>query len=284
MDTTVPTHTLDYPSAPYDAIMPADAQHVVLWIAGIVLAGFFAVALWQAMKQKSALPVLFLVAGFCTILLEPLVTHMGHAVHPEIGQINLFKTADRAIPWHIAMIYSFYFGGVYMFLLPKLLSEQVTRAFVWKAYFAICVLAYLIEIVPVQIGLWVYYDHQALWIWRGGMPLFWTFVNAACIFFPMALMKLLSPSLTGVGQLLVIPLSMMGANMAHFGAGAPYYNAVNSAASPMLIELSGVASVALAFLVVHICAVMIARPQVSLASARATKPGGVASGRVAAHS
>lgn len=257
MDTSTTPHIYDYPTPPYDAVMPADVQHVVLWIAIVALSGFVALALWQSLKQKSALPLLYLVAGFCTILLEPLVTHMGHAVHPEIGQIMLFKTADRGIPWHIALIYTFYFGGVYMFLMPKLLKPDVSSGFVWKSYFIICVMAYAIEVIPVQMGLWVYYDHQALWLWKGGMPLFWTFVNASCIFLPMGLMVLLRSAIKGVGQLLVIPLSVMGANMAHFGAGVTYYNAVNSSASTGLIELSGVASVAMALLIVHICAVLI---------------------------
>lgn len=262
-------HVSDYPQAPFDAVMPAQAQHVTLWIAIVMLAGFVLYGLWRCVQEKSALPVLYFVAGFCTILLEPLVTHMGHAIHPPVGQINLFTTADRAIPWHIALIYSFYFGAVYLFLMPKLSSGTATRGFVWKAYFCICVLAYLIEIVPVHLGLWVYYPTQALWIWKGGMPLFWTFVNAACIFLPMALMTLLWSSLRGIGQLLVIPISVMGANMAHFGAGVTYYNAVNSDASFMLIQLAGLASIALAFLIVHICAVIIVRPQEAEVRARA---------------
>ena len=251
---------MEYPTAPIEAVMPAALQHTVLWIASIVLGLFVLLALRQSFKQKTALPLLFLVAGFCTILLEPMVTHMGHAVHPVIGQITLFRVAERSIPWHIAIIYSFYFGGVYMFLYPRLSSGAVTAAFVWKCYWGICAFAYLIEILPVQQGLWIYYDQQALWLWKGGMPLFWTFVNASCIFFPMAIMKLLQSSLIGIKQLLVIPISVMGANMAHFGAGVPYYSAANSSASPLLIELSGLVSVGLALLVVHICAQIFALP------------------------
>jgi hypothetical protein len=248
--------TSDYPAPPVGTVMPADAQQAALWIAGAVLAAFIIVAAWRAFKQRSAMPLLLLVAGFCTILLEPLVCHLGHAVHPAIGQIALFRAADRSIPLHAALIYSFYFGAVYIFLLPRLVSGAASRAFIWKAFFVICVLAYLIEVVPVGAGLWVYYDKQALWFWKGGMPLFWPFVNAACIIFPLALMKLLYASLKGLRQLLVIPLSVMGANMAHFGAGVPFYNATNSTASQGLVDLSGLASIALAFLIVHISSII----------------------------
>lgn len=243
----------NYPQAPLDAVMPAAAQEIVLGIAIVALSGFFILSLIQARKTRSLLPPLFLVAGFVTILLETLVTHMGHAVHPEIGQISIFKAADRAIPWHIVLIYSFYFGAVYMFMFERIRTGTFTREFVWKSYFFTCALAYCIEIVPVHIGLWVYYDHQALWLWKGGMPLFWTFVNAGCIYMALTLIKLFYPILTGWKQLLVIPLSAMGAQMGHFGAGFPYYNAVNSAAPVWLIELSGLASVALALLIAFMC-------------------------------
>ncbi len=239
--------------APVGAVMPAAAQEIVLWIAIVALGAFLLLGLQQSIKHRSALPLLFFVAGFVTILLEPMCTNFGHAIHPEIGQISLFKTFDRAIPWHIATIYSFYFGGVYLFMFRRIRENGFTRDFVWKSYLSICALAYAIEIVPVHIGLWVYYPPQALWVWSGGMPLFWTFVNAACIFMGLTLIKVFYPLMQGWKQLLVIPLSAMGAIMGHFGAGFPYYHAANSAASPMLVELSGLASVGLAFLIVFLC-------------------------------
>jgi hypothetical protein len=254
----------DYPQAPFDAVMPAAAQEIVLWIAIVALGIFSVIAVLQSIKHRTALPVLFLVAGFVTILLETLVTHMGHAIHPEIGQINLFKAADRAIPWHIALIYSFYFGGVYMFMFSRIREGTFTREFVWKSFLFTCCLAYAIEIVPVHIGLWVYYDPQALWLWKGGMPLFWTFVNAGCIYMGLTLIKLFYPILKGWKQLLVIPLSAMGAQMGHFGAGFPFYNAANSAASPMIVELSGLASVGLALLIMVFCSRMLAANTASI--------------------
>ena len=262
----------DYAQAPFDAVMPAAAQEIVLWIAIVALSGFFIVSLIQAARTKSLLPPLFLAAGFVTILLETLVTHMGHAIHPEIGQITIFKAADRAIPWHIVLIYSFYFGAVYMFMFDRIRNGGFTRAFVWKSYFFTCALAYCIEIVPVQIGLWVYYDHQALWLWKGGMPLFWTFVNAGCIYMALTLIKLFHPILRGWKALLVIPLSAMGAQMGHFGAGFPYYNAVNSAAPIWLIELSGLASVGLALLIAFMCSRLLAADTTAILALAPAKP------------
>jgi hypothetical protein len=254
----------NYPQAPFDAVMPATAQTATLWIAVTVLALCGLIAIWQSVKKRSMLPVLYLVGGFVAILLEPLVTHFGHAIHPPVGQISLFTTADRAIPWHIALIYAFYFGGVFMFMNDRIRRGAFTQAYVWKSYFFVCGLAYLIEIVPVHIGLWVYYPPQALWVWKGGMPLFWTFVNAACIFMPLTLIKLAYPLLHGARQILVVPLIAMGAQMGHFGCGFVLYNVANSAAPAWLVEVAGLLSVAMAFGLVFLCARLLSGDTVAL--------------------
>ena len=252
----LPDH--DYPQAPLDVVMPATVQSVLLSVSMVTLIIFFIVALIQCRRHKTFLPVLFLIGGFFTIPMEPLVDLLGHAVHPEIGQISLFKVGNRAIPWHGAVMYAFYFGGVYMFMLPRIMANHFTVAYVWKAYLTTTVLAYLFEIVPVQWGLWVYYDQQALWFWKGGMPLFWPFVNSIAIFVPLTLIKLCYPILKGWRQGLVVLLSPVGALAGHFGAGFPFYNAANSAASRLVIELSGVLSIGLCFLIIYICARLLA--------------------------
>lgn len=265
-------YTSNYPQAPYDAVMPAAAQEIVLWIAAIALGAFVLIALAMCVKHRSALPLLFLVAGFCAILLEPMVTHVGHAIHPEIGQIQLFKTLDRAIPWHIATIYAFYFGGVFMFMFSRIREGRFTREFVWKSYFFTCALAYLIEIVPLQIGLWIYYEPQALWVWKGGMPLFWTFVNAGCIYMALTMIKLFYPVLRGWKEVFVVPVAGMGVIMGHFGAGYPYYNAANSAAPQWVVEAAGFGSVAMALTIVWFCSRLLAANTLAIFSVEAKEP------------
>ncbi|HKY90766.1 MAG TPA: hypothetical protein VJM11_06985 [Nevskiaceae bacterium] len=262
----------NYPQAPFDAVMPAGPQEIVLGIAAVALAGFVLLALAMCVKHRTALPLLFLVAGFCTVLLEPMVTHVGHAIHPEIGQIQLFKTHDRAIPWHIATIYAFYFGGVFMFMFSRIREGRFTRDFVWKSYFFTCALAYLIEIVPVHVGLWVYYEPQALWVWKGGMPLFWTFVNAGCIYMALTLIKLFYPVLRGWKEILVVPIAGMGAIMGHFGAGYLYYNAANSAAPQWLVEAAGLGSVGLALTITWFCSRLLAANTAAIFSVEAAAP------------
>lgn len=71
--------------------MPAAAQDIALWLCVTILAVFVVIAVRMSAKHKTLLPVLFLIAGFCTIVLEPIACHLGHAFHPEIGRFTLFK-------------------------------------------------------------------------------------------------------------------------------------------------------------------------------------------------
>lgn len=249
------TININFPAPPVDAVMPVAAQDIALWLSAAILAVFVVIAVRMSAKQKTLLPPLFLIAGYCTVVLEPIVCHLGHAFHPQIGQFTLFKTNNVAVPVYIAIIYSFYFGGVYMALFSRIVNDSFTSAYVWKAYLIICAMAYLIEVVPVSVGLWIYYDPQTLWLWKGGAPLFWAFANPACIVVPLALIKFLYPILKGWKQLLVLVLSPMGAVMGHLGVGFPFYSIANSSASanPLLVQLSGLLSLGLALLVVYIC-------------------------------
>jgi len=244
----------NYPGPPVDAVLPAGPHEVILWITLAVLAACLLIALKVSLREKTALPVLFLLAGFCTIPLESLVCHLGHAWHPVIGQNTLYTSYGVSVPVYIALIYSFYFGGAYLAMYSRLQGKQpFTAAWVWKAYFVTCALAYLIEVVPLQLGMWIYYDKQALWLWHGGMPLFWTFVNAACIFGGLTLIRFFMPVLRGWKQILVVLLSPVGVIMVHLGTGFPFYMATNSDASQSMVELGGAVSVALALLMVAAC-------------------------------
>lgn len=252
-------HYFDYPLAPFDAVMPAQAQSIMLGLVVAALIVTVLVGMRLALTHRSWLPICMIVGGFLCAFMEPLITNLGHVIHPEIGQLVAFKTADRAIPLHIVLIYPVYFCAAFFPMYSRITGQGFTRAYVWRAYLITCALAYLLEIVPVSIGLWVYYDQQALWVWESGMPLFWTFVNACCVLVPVTLLKVFGPVLHGPRVLLAIPLIPAGGFMGHFGAGFLYYNIVNSPAAPWLVNLAGLASVLIAFLLVWLCSLMLER-------------------------
>lgn len=239
-------------------VMPALPQTIALCFGFIAVAALLVIACRQWRRYASFVPVLLLIGAACTVALEPIVGVLGHGFHPVIGQVPLFSTLGRAIPLHIGLVYTFYYGSMYILLFPTLRAGVVSRAFTWKLFWATAVGAFVFEVVPLQAGLWVYYEPQALWLWRGGMPVFWVVANAVSLIVPLTLIKAYLPVCTGWRQWLIVPLSPMGAIMGHVGSGFPFYIAANSGGPQWLVELGGVASFALAVLVVSTCASVMA--------------------------
>tara|TARA_B110000503_G_scaffold51564_1_gene83204 strand:- start:21 stop:824 length:804 start_codon:yes stop_codon:yes gene_type:complete len=267
MQTEIKLNTLlvNFPVPP-DASMPEPLQTIMFWLtAGLALA-VLAYSFVLARKHHSAIPVLLVIAGAAAIPLEPIVGFLGHVIHPADGSIKMFSAVNRTIPWHMGFAYTGAFGAVYLALYMKMVNGPVNPRYVWVT-FAISVCAYILaEIYPVHAGLWVYYDNQPLWLWKGMAPLTWAFMNSACEIMGIALVYLLLPALTGWKQILVVVLGPMGALMGHLGCGWPMYSVINSSASqsPLLLELSGLLTVALAFMVIWICTAIFSRPHHTL--------------------
>jgi hypothetical protein len=235
------------------ATMPLALQLVFLWLtaaAALVVLGW---SLLIAVRQRSAAPVLMIVGGFAAILMEPVVTFLGRAIHPAPGQIMLFATVNRAIPWHIALGYTAGFGLFYLLIYNRFVRGELTTGFIWKTVVITAVCYFVGEAYPVSNGLWIYYGHQPLRIWSGTAPLTWNWLNAGCMLTSTTLMLLALPKLRGTALLLLVPLAVAGAYMGHMGAGFPMYNAMNSGLPVWALELSGAASLAMVLVIVWLC-------------------------------
>ena len=248
----------DFPVAP-TLVIPSALQAVFLWITIVLAVGVLIAGLMVSLKQRSAVPFLMVIGGFAAILLEPVVTFLGHAVHPKNGQIMLFETVGRAIPWHIALGYMGGFGIFYLLIYSKYVGGTLTAESIWKMSLVTALCFYAGEAYPVEHGLWAYYDFQPLWIWKGTAPPPWSVLNATCMLTSATLMLLSAPYLRGLAQLLLVPMAVSGAFMGHMGAGFPMYNAMNAAVPRWVIELSGVLSVCMALVLVWICTLLLTR-------------------------
>lgn len=249
---------VDFPVAP-ETVIPATLQNVFLALTVVAALAVTVYALWMSRRRRSAVPLLMVFGGLAAILLEPVVTFLGHAVHPAAGQIRMFETVDRAIPWHIGLGYMAGFGIFYLWLYVRYTAGTLVAAAIWKATL-ITAFCYLVgEAIPVSNGLWVYYEYQPLQWWKGTAPLTWNILNATCMLTSGTLMLIALPHLKGLAQLLLIPLAVAGAYMGHMGAGFPMYNMMNTALPGWAIQLSGVASVAMALLIVWISALVLTR-------------------------
>ncbi len=250
--------------APY-LTMPEPLQKIFLVAAALAVAGFFIYSVMLSKKLHSSIPMLLVVAGFCAIPMETIVTYLGHAVHPQVGNIALFSAVDRIIPWHIALGYTVGFGLLYLLLWLRFIAGKITPLYIYTSC-VITVLSYQVfETAGVSTGLWAYYDPQPVWLLHFTAPLTWSFLNAASMVWPAALIIFLLPYLTGVKRVLIPVLSPVGAYMGHMGAGWPMYNIMNSGASPLVMQLSGVAAILLAVFIwwLAVLLIMVRLPDVA---------------------
>lgn len=250
------TLAIDFAAAPNPPI-PHTLQYVFLCITIVLSAAVTIAAAMISRRRKSAAPLLLVLGGFAAILMEPVVTFLGHAVHPKIGQIMMFEAVGRAIPWHVALGYMAAFGVFYLILYSRLVSGAINAKLVWKVTIITVLCYYVGEAYPVEHGLWVYYGYQPLWFWRGTAPPTWSVLNATSMLTSATLMLIALPYLKGVAQLLLVPLAISGAYMGHMGAGFPMYTAMNADVPHWVMDLSGVASIGMALLIVWICALLL---------------------------
>ncbi len=234
--------------------MPQTAQMVFLSLTAITTVVCLVYGTVLGKRNNTFLPVLFVIGGFCTILLEPIGDLLGHAVHPQIGQIPFFEALDRRVPLHIGFLYAIGFGIPLLALFPRMHSGRLTSGFVWKSFLWLTVGLYAVEILPIHFGLWCYFGKQALWVWKGGMPLAWILINTTVNIVPAAIAYLLLPHLKGWRQVLIVPIILVAATGAWTGTGAPFLVAINSDAPQWLVELSGILTALLVLSVVGGCA------------------------------
>jgi hypothetical protein len=259
--------SVPYPIPP-EAVMPAQLQSIFLWATVAAVAVVLAFAANMAVKRRSAVPVLLVLGGFTSIIMESVVTFLGHAIHPAQGQIMLFEAASRAIPWHIALGYCAGFGIFYLTLYPNFVAGKLGSKQIWKTCLITAALYFIGEAYPVSQGLWIYYDYQPMHIWHGTAPLTWNFLNACCMMVSATVIFVALPYLKSLpSQLMILLLAPVGAYMGHMGAGFPMYNAMNSTLPTWAIELSGALSIFLALVIIWLCSVVLQSVQNQRATA-----------------
>lgn len=256
-------NTLSVPwPVPPDAAMPEPLQTIFLWI---TIVGAAAVLLWgiaMSAKRGTAVPALLVLGGLTSILMETVVTFLGHAVHPPTGQIMMFEMVGRAIPWGIALGYMAGFGVFYLCLYPAFVAGELRGAKIWKVCVITAVSYFIGEAYFVSNGLWVYYDYQPMRIWNGTAPLTWNWLNTCSMMVSATVMFVALPYLRNpLSQSLLLLLAPAGAYMGHMGAGFPMYNAMNSTLPNWAIEISGALSIFLALVIIWLCVVVLERVQ-----------------------
>lgn len=243
------------------ATMPGPAQTVFLALTILMSGAVIVAAVLACKRYRSLAPLYMVLGGLVAVSMEPIITLLGHAIHPQLGAIVMFEAVDRTIPWHIGLGYLAVFGTVYLILYPRMVAGSLTAKFLWKVFLCTALVYLLFEIVPLAYGLWVYYGYQPLRPWHNMAPIAWNFLNSASEIGSATLMYVALGRLRRSGQILLIPLAAVGAVMTHVGAGLPMYVALNSAMPGWVMQMAAAASVLLCFTLVWLCTVVVEQQQ-----------------------
>lgn len=244
---------LSYVLPPADLVMPQVAQHWMIIAFGGMAAALGLYALYLSITRRSALPLLFLFGGLFTVMLEPVADVMGNAIHPPVGQDNVFTVEGHPIPLHIVLAYFWYFGATQILLFDRFVAQTITPGFWWKTFWVSLVAVVAVEQIPLYYGVWTYYGPHAFKI--GLMPVSMIFPNVASVMIPALVAYRLMPLLTGWRQVLVLPLIPAAAMAGHAGGGLPSYNAQGLSMdmiSPLMVNLGGIATIIFSVLLVWV--------------------------------
>jgi hypothetical protein len=221
----------------------------------ILAALLFALREWN--RSKSPMLLLLVVGGAFTALAEPFVDLCGACWHPIIGQDGLYENMDRPIPTWLLTSYLAYFGVLPMFIYNAFRKGAGTRT-MWL-WFLIPVVADIIleeSLLSQSDHLYVYYANQPLKLHT--FPLWWAASNTIGVYLSAVVMVLFTPLLRG-WKLVLVPFSTLLCYTASAGFVAwPATVVINSEFSPVVTQLGGIMTFAIAFLVVHGCTRLIA--------------------------
>ncbi len=236
------------PAPPLDAtVSPTVATTVIVVMAAMaVLALGFSLVHWRTSGRPTVL-MLFL-AGGALMVLEPFIDVAGGCWHPS-GLARAFMLWQRPMPVWLCLTYFFYFGigGGLSWLI---LRRTPSRRALWGLFAAGIVADFVLETVLLHWHVYVYYGSQPLVV--GHFPLWWAPVNSLINVALAAAVVRYDHALAGRRQLLIIPLALAISMTVNTLAGWPSWNAINSGFGDVARQLSGLATFAVAFVLMRL--------------------------------
>jgi hypothetical protein len=245
------------PIPPVDAVAPTFVTHAASTIFGVfaLIALVFALVQWR--RTGSPIYLLILLGGGLTTVAEPLIDVMGACWHPKFGQPIVFEFMGRYMPVWIVMVYFAFFGAQ-----GTLCYHQMQKGITMRQvrYLAILpmVADMLIEEIALPTGLYMYVGNQPLILLKS-VPFWWLPCNSLGMMLGIALVYLLAPHLKGLKALLLLVVLPIADVIGYVAIGLPSFIVINTAGVPWwLMQLGGIATYALAFVLLEFIARLVA--------------------------
>lgn len=221
------------PTPPYEHPVNLTMQTVatiVLWAAtGLILT----IAARRAVRKRSALPVLIVLAVATGSLIEPLYDIAYHLLWYVPGQWTLFTSFNLPQPVWVMPAYVVVFAGPTLYLYPKFAGGVSRRQILRYAGLTVVTTA-VFETAAINLGLYTYYGPHAFRVLN--YPLWISVMEAAQI----TGFAVLAAALSKAAQRQSSFLSVFALYPAHFayallGAGFPALIAINMPAPSMTL-------------------------------------------------
>ena len=232
---------------PWDMVMNATAQvyfTIFVTVPWIVL---IAVALYRWYKARDAVPMLFMIGGPFSILLEPVVDVMGMCYFPVIGQWEGIETFEGCpVPICMFPVYSWFVGGQAYILWRSMVNGTLTGKLLWSHWLIGWGVNMVLESPGVLFGVYTYYGAQPFNFW--GLPLWWPAVNATMPVVAAFVVFQCRDYLVGWRKLYIIPLLPIVDGLVNGGLAWPTWSALHSGIGLAATYLAAVLTIALASL------------------------------------
>lgn len=197
----------------------------------------------MCLRERIVWPLLVLVGGTMTCLLEPLFDHLYGLWFPTIGQWTLFVTYGIHEPVWLPAAYLVVYGA-FAVAAARLLAARPSLRTVWRLYAALVVIAIVAEIGYITVlGSYNYQDRQPFVVL--GYPLFLGFVNSMSALISGLVIYRLAPLLTGRAQLALLAVPPMAFSVDAVGSGFLYLAIRHSPNPPTVLLYLGAVTVAL---------------------------------------
>ena len=241
------------PEPPVEMVVrSALAEWAFLWVNVAICVALLVWAIVVSRKWKTWIPMLCIVGGALTIVLEPVIDAHLQVWWPAHEQPDVITGWGRNLPLLCLFVVTWYFGAGVL-LRWHWLQQAKSRQWLWTVYAIEVGAALALEPPAIALHLWHYYGEHGFRFF--GYPIWWPFVGGACNMLAGTVLYRMTPHLTGIRVLLAAPLIPMCVAAVYWGCGFPMFYVLNVEPGPWVVVPVSFLSIGLAFIVVWLCTI-----------------------------
>jgi hypothetical protein len=247
------------PTIPLQKVMPATTQTALLVAMTVVAAAFFAYAIFESRRRRDLVPVFIMVGASLAVFYEPVGDALVKVYYAERGQETWIHAFGRDIPAFIGILYFWYMSVGALWLL-RASKSGVTAGQWWARWAGFVVFATVFELIVTKFAgaPWIYYGKQPLTILD--VPVLTTGNYVSFVVTIAAGTVAMARFLPRSKHWLIVPGVVILMAAGHAGTSLPQAVALYGTNSQFLLDLSALASFAMALLVSYLCSLAFRQP------------------------